>query len=133
MNKRGQVATEYMLLIGVLLVIIAFTSGYAILMYNETISTTQFQSSLKNLSNSINNVYYLGNGNSIAVDFIIPSTVVSIEFENNSIRTESNSFNILVEDLVVVDTNVTGNIPVITGVHKLLVKNINGDVNVSVI
>jgi uncharacterized protein (UPF0333 family) len=133
MNKRGQVAVEYMVLIGVLLLIVAFIAGYAILVYNETISTTQFQSSIKNLSDSVNNVYYLGNGNSMKVEFTIPSNVVSITFQNNTIVTQSNSFNRLVEDLIILDTNVIGDIPIVVGTHDLLIKNINGDVNVGII
>jgi len=133
MERRGQVAIEYMMLIGVLLILIAFLAGYAIMMYNETISTTQFHSSTRNLADSINNVYYLGNGNSMALDFIIPTNVISIAFQDNSIETQITSFGTITNDLIIVDTNVMGSIPIIIGTHKVLVKNINGDVNVSVI
>ena len=133
MGKRGQVAVEYMMLIGVLLILVAFLSGYAFFVYNESIASNQFQSSVKNLADTINNIYYLGNGNSMAFDFMIPSDVISIEFNGRRIITIKNSFGTNVEDTVFVDTNVSGNIPIITGVHSVLVKNINGDVNVSVI
>jgi len=133
MGKRGQVAVEYMMLIGVLLILVAFLSGYAFFVYNESIASNQFQSSVKNLADTINNVYYLGNGNSMAFDFVIPSNVISIEFQNIRILTHVDSFGGDIEDSVFVDTNVTGSIPIIIGTHKVLVKNINGDVNVSVI
>ena len=133
MGKKGQVAVEYMMLIGVLLILVAFLSGYAFFVYNESIASNQFQSSVKNLADTINNVYYLGNGNSMAFDFVIPSNVISIEFQNIRILTHVDSFGGDIEDSVFVDTNVTGSIPIIIGTHKVLVKNINGDVNVSVI
>ena len=133
MNKRGQVAIEYMVLIGVLLTLVAFLSGYAFMVYNETISSSQFKSSTKSLADTINNVYYLGNGNSIAVDFVIPSNVTSIEFNNTQIVTHINSFGVDSKSTVFVDTNVFGNIPIVIGTHKVLVKNINGDVNVFII
>ena len=133
MNKRGQVAVEYMMLIGILLILVAFLSGYAFFVYNESIASNQFISSVKNLADTINNVYYLGNGNSMAFDFVIPSNVISIEFQNTRILTRVDSFGGDIEDSVFVDTNVTGSIPIIIGTHKVLVKNINGDVNVSVI
>ena len=126
-------AVEYMMLIGVLLILVAFLSGYAFFVYNESIASNQFQSSVKNLADTINNVYYLGNGNSMAFDFVIPSNVISIEFQNIRILTHVDSFGGDIEDSVFVDTNVTGSIPIIIGTHKVLVKNINGDVNVSVI
>ena len=133
MGKKGQVAVEYMMLIGVLLILVAFLSGYAFFVYNESITSNQFMSSVKNLADTINNVYYLGNGNSMAFDFVIPSNVISIEFQNIRILTHVDSFGGDIEDSVFVDTNVTGSIPIIIGTHKVLVKNINGDVNVSVI
>ena len=69
----------------------------------------------------------------MAVDFIIPTNVVSIVFQDNSIVTQINSFGTITQDLIIVDTDVTGSIPIIVGTHKVLVKNINGDVNVLVI
>ena len=85
MNKKGQVATEYMLLIGVLLVIVALLSAYSFFVYNETIASKHLNNSLKNLKQGVNNVYYLGNGNSMVVEIIFPNGVSDISLSGSAI------------------------------------------------
>jgi len=133
MSRRGQASLEYLVLIGVLLVIVALLSGYAFFMYRESLDLNQFQSSMRNLKDGINNVYYLGNGNSLVVEVTIPSNVGGITFQNNTILASINSFGSQSTDTIVLDTNVTGEIPIVVGTYDVLVRNINGDINVSVI
>jgi len=131
MNKRGQVATEYMLLIGVLLLIVAVLAAYSFFMYNETIATNHINNSMKDLKQGINNVYYLGNGNSMVVDIILPNGISDISLNGSAIVITKETFNVNSVDTIVTDATLIGSVPATIGSHKILIENINGVVSLS--
>ena len=131
MNKKGQVATEYMLLIGVLLVIVALLSAYSFFVYNETIASKHLNNSMKNLKQGVNNVYYLGNGNSMVVEIIFPNGASDISLSGSAIIVTKETYSVVSTDTIVTDAILFGTLPISIGSHDILIENINGDVNLS--
>ena len=62
-SKRGQVATEYMLLIGFLLAIVGVASAYALFFYIESFKVSEARNTVTLLAETADQVYAWGPGN----------------------------------------------------------------------
>jgi len=140
-SSRGQVATENIMIIGVMLVIISALAGYSFFMYNDSVGNAQVQDSLKELRTAVNNVYALGEGNAIVVEITLPNSVTSTQVggadaEKKAIFITANNFGSETRDFVEVDTNVSGEIsgtPPQAGIYDIIVRNVNGEVTLNVV
>jgi len=127
-NSKGQVATEYLMLVGICLLIIAGVSGYAFTQYQDTISSSQTKEAILGIKEAVNNVYALGNGNALIIKISIPNNISSFTASENALRITTSTFGSLVESTEVVDTNVSGVLPTLAGQYDILVSNNNGAV-----
>jgi len=137
-SSRGQVATENIMIIGVMLVIIAALAGYSFFMYNDSVGNSQVQDSLKELRTAVNNVYALGEGNAIVVEITLPNSVTStqvggVDAEKKAIFITANNFGSETRDFVEVDANVSGTLPTSSGIYDIIVRNVNGEVTLNVV
>jgi hypothetical protein len=131
-GQGAQVATEYLTLIGILLVIIAIFSAYAFFMYNEATANAQVQSSLRELKSAVNTVYSLGEGNTLIAQITLPNNVISMYAQGKAIYLISSGVGGNSEDFVEVDSNVSGSLPNNQGTYDIVVSNVNGAVTLNV-
>ncbi len=130
-NNRGQVATEYLMLVGICLLIIAALTGYAFMQYQDTVSSSQAKETMLEVKEAVNKAYALGNGNAFIIKITIPNNVESFTASDRAVRLTVNLFGSLSESLEEVDTNVSGVLPTRYGPHDILVSNNNGTVILS--
>ena len=130
-SKRAQVATEYIIMLGVLLVVVAGLTGYSLVMYSETVSINQTKDALSDIRTAVNRVYDLGEGNSKIVKISLPNTVTEARVVGKAIYITSTSFGSSVQDLMETDANVHGTLPITQGTHYIEVRAVDGNVSIS--
>jgi uncharacterized protein (UPF0333 family) len=130
-NKKAQVATEYVIMLGVLLTIVAGLAGYSLVMYSETVSLNQTKDALRDLKTAANRVYDLGEGNSKIVEIYFPNGVTEARVVGKAIYVTSTSFGSSVQDFVETDANVHGTLSITQGTHYIEVKAVDGNVSIS--
>lgn len=132
-EKKGQVSIEYLVLVGVSLVIIALLSGYSFVMYSQTIANNQANNALVSLSSAVNEVYSLGEGNSVVTTISRPSGITNFTATGNALIIETNIFGASSTDIFELDSNISGTLPINQGIYDIEVKNSNGIVSLNVI
>lgn len=130
-DKKGQIATEYLVMTGVMLIIIAILAGYGITVYTETVSINQTKDSLEDLKLAANWVYALGEGNSVVVKIILPYGVTDTSVVGKAIYVNATSFGSSYEDFVETDANLHGSIPTSPGIHHIEVRAVDGNVSLN--
>jgi len=132
-QNKGQASVEYLILVGVCLLIITLVSSYSFLMYSTTTTNNEIQTSIKVLENAINEVYSLGEGNSVVVQISFPSDITNITIGNNYLIIQATAFGSTSSSLVEFDSNISGSLPSTEGTYDIEVKNINGVVSLNVV
>ena len=74
-DKKAQVAMEYLVLVGFMLFIISIATAYALFTYYENVKISSVRTTVYDLQKASNQVYALGPGNSIFVEFSLPDGV----------------------------------------------------------
>ncbi len=77
-GKKGQVATEYLIITGFILVIVTVVFVYSFVSNNQNIKTSQANNSLDKLVNKADLVYALGPDNNQFVDITLPWDIQSL-------------------------------------------------------
>lgn len=131
LGGRAQVATEYLLIVGVLLVVVAGLTGYALFMYHEAVAFNQTREALKDLRYAVNRVYDLGEGNSAIVKIVLPNGVTQTRVVGKAIYITLARLGVTSEDFVETNANVHGTLPTQAGIHWIEVKAIDGNVSVN--
>jgi uncharacterized protein (UPF0333 family) len=130
-EKQAQASIEYLMLVGVSLLIIALLAGYSFMVYSQTASNHEIQSTAKELRNAINSVYSLGEGNSVVVQITLPQNISNVTIGNNYLIFETVDLGQKSSSLEEFDANLSGSIPSVWGVYQIQVKNIGGVVNLN--
>jgi len=115
--NRGQVATEYLLAMAVLLGIIAIIAGYSFLTYQETVKMQNISNSLNALGNAAKYVHAAGSGNSILTKIILPEGITSTLVSGNKITVTWKG----VEFANSLDFNLSGTLPITDGTYAIRV------------
>ncbi|PIU21351.1 MAG: hypothetical protein COT15_02755 [Candidatus Diapherotrites archaeon CG08_land_8_20_14_0_20_34_12] len=116
-NNKGQVATEYLFLMAVLLGIIAIIAGYSFLTYQETVKMQNLNSSLNALGNAAKYVKATGSGNSILTKIILPEGITSSNISGGKITIARNG----TDFTNTLDFNLSGTLPIEQGVYTIRV------------
>ncbi len=128
-KSKGQVATEYLILTGTLLLIIAVSATYALTIYNSTISNFHMNDSINEIKEATNYVAALGPGNSLVVEIELPDGVIAGRAENNFIDYNARINNTFEEFLVLVDANISpGTLPTQWGKHWLNISMVGNSI-----
>ncbi|MEK6895225.1 MAG: hypothetical protein AABX48_01775 [Nanoarchaeota archaeon] len=87
-NKNAQISTEYLILVGFVIFVLATAAGFAFF-YTQNISDRvkldQIQGFANKLISSSESVFYAGAPSKITLNAYLPSGIESINIENNSI------------------------------------------------
>lgn len=124
MNSRAQVASEYLSIVSVMLVFLAILVGISLTTYYGTINAQQLTNSLQELEAVANNVFALGNGNSLKATISLPENIESSNVTGNKVGFTVNG----VENFIYMDMNVHGSLPTSSGMHYIKVKAVDGNV-----
>ena len=81
-GKKGQVSTEYLFLLGMLLIIFIPVIIFSFTKVNQEIRDAQLEELVLKLQQSANAIHFLGTGSQEVIDVNIPSTVTGIAASN---------------------------------------------------
>lgn len=125
-NNRGQIASEYLSLIALMLIFLAILVGVSLTTYYSTIKNQQVNDSLEELEFAAENVYSMGNGNSLKARIELPYGV-----EASSVLGRRISFTLsgLEANEIILDMNVHGSLPSEAGIHYIKVQAVDGNVS----
>ena len=132
--KKAQVSSEYVILVGFILAITIpmlivyynFTSGV-----NDQIVSTQLDKVAKSVVDSADTVYFLGEPSQRTIKVYIPVNVKEAILSNRTLiyRMRSTSGD---SDIVGVSAaNMTGNLPVSSGVYLITIKATSNSIQIS--
>ncbi|MEK6972993.1 MAG: hypothetical protein AABW72_03070 [archaeon] len=116
-NEKGQIATEYVISMGVLLAVVAVITSYSFLTYAETMKMQNLSTSLEALGNAAKYVHAAGSGNSMLTKIKIPEGVISSSILGNklSITWKGSDFT------YALDFNLSGSLPIAEGIYTMRV------------
>ena len=128
--KRGQASTEYLFLLGLLLVILIPSVYYAFHHTRQEISQLQMEELSITLQQSINSVYRLGTDSQEVVQVHIPAGVSAIQASSTQevvIKLDAplESSTVTADVVVPVLPQVVGTFDVRPGLHRLVVRALN--------
>jgi uncharacterized protein (UPF0333 family) len=83
-NKKSQIATEYLIMIGLILTIIIVTVAYTLRPQQES-KLSETEKSISSIISTANDVMSLGAGNKIMTKIEIPSGISNIHVNNNAL------------------------------------------------
>ncbi len=122
--RKGQVATEYVALVGILMLVAAPVFYLALSTSTETITTSNTLSSIRDLEEAINTVYAMGPGSRMIVTIAIPPNTIESGVANHTVYIRTRDPNTGRTNDIVITTraNVTGQIPSQQGWYRILVE-----------
>lgn len=138
--KKSQVAMEYIIIVGLVLVILV----PIILLYaryssetNYAVTASKAEVIANEIAKAANSVYFYGEDTQTSIEVDFPSGVESISFSGNeivfSIRTDNGISEIAkVTEVQLTDLSGLGQIPLVPGRKKIIVKSLGDKVAVSV-
>lgn len=129
--KRGQVALEYIILIGALFLALIPIFYYALQQSSQNIRMNEANDFVNTLAATADMVYALGPGSQDRVRVIIPSGVKSISVSGNEILLKLSIFGGVSDIYATTKANLTGELPVRKGICYISVKTLeNGIVQI---
>lgn len=131
MQKKGQLAAEYVIITAFLLVVIAILSTFAYTTYFDTVKHRMLDDSLNALSETINQAYSLGKGTVLFVSINLPDGVTESEALGQRVGFKFETSSGLSDYWNAVDANVSGTLPTSYGPHLMKVHYIDKNVVLS--
>lgn len=119
---KGQAATEYVIIISVILAAVIPIFYYAFSESNRTTRINQASDAVNTLARKAESVYALGTGSRDYVWIAVPTGVNSTLIANGTIRI---SFSNLGDAIAITNVNVTGTIPTEPGTYRIAVEMLN--------
>ena len=129
--KRGQVATEYLLLVGIAFLAIIPIFYYSISSSAKTVRFNEAEDFVTTISKTADRVYALGPGSQDYIKVTIPGDTKEIIFDRNEVILKM-SVNGKISDVFAISrTNLTGSVSTSSGSKHIYVKTLsNGTVEV---
>ena len=127
-DRKGQVSTEYITIVGFLLAVVGIMAAYALVTYNESTKLSQVQSALMKLKNSSENTYAFGPGNKETVKIFLPKGTTGSSVQNNKISFNVDLFGGTQTFEAILDVNVSGTLPSAGGLHHIQVSLVDKNI-----
>ncbi len=116
---RSQVAIEYLMIIAIILVIATPIIYYSLTEANIEIKKNEIESALNDLKNSADTLYTLGPGSKDYIPISLPDGIESVSISSKEILFKIKIFGGISDVFIQTKANVTGNIPIIKGIHYI--------------
>lgn len=134
MDKRGQVAFEYLILTAFLLIVAIILFAYSFFVLIENSKTSVALSSVRSLAAAADQVSVLGAGNSVIVRISVPDNVESITSLGSSINFRLNQLSGQVDVTEYSISDITpASLPNALGVYDVKVEVVDENVVLSVV
>lgn len=125
---KGQVAMEYLLVIGTVFFAVIFFFYYAYSETNKSIQMNMANDVVSTLAKTADMVYSLGPGSQDYVQIEMPGSVKSIDISQKQISMKIKIFGDFSDVFAVTKYNVTGTISIKSGSHYVSIKALDNDV-----
>ena len=119
MGKRGQSSFEYIIIVGVLLIIIIPFFYYAFSESNSNIKLNQADDAVKAIAGAADSVYSLGPGSKQFVYITIPDGVTSTSVTSKTVQLQISIFGGTSDIYATTKANLTGSLPASKGTYRL--------------
>ncbi len=128
---RGQIATEYLIILGVVLLALIPIFYYALSESNRTTRINQASDAVTTIARKAEAVYALGPGSRDYVWISVPSGIDESLVDDGTIRL---SFSDLGDAVAFTNVNVTGTLPTSSGTYRIVIEMLDdvvviGEVN----
>ena len=130
-TAAGQVATEYLILIGILLTALGIMAGYALTTYYETMRIHQATNAVETLASAADQVYALGQGNSTTVPISLPAGITESHVVGNEIYVVLEAFGTTGDIVAETKGPVSGTLPTAEGTYRISVAVVDENVVLS--
>lgn len=117
--KKGQISYEYVMLVGVILVIMIPLFYFSFSKVSDTVRINQAEESVSVLAKAADTVYALGPGSKSYVWITVPSGVVSTSVNNKEILLRLSIFGSISDFHAAAKANVSGSFPFSQGTYKM--------------
>lgn len=128
--KRGQIATEYLILTGVIFLAIIPIFYYALQQSSQNVRMNEANDFVNTLAKTADMVYALGPGSQDYVGVVMPGGVESVSISRNEVLLKVRIFRGTADIFAYSKANLTGSISTTSGSKHVSVKNINGTVQI---
>lgn len=108
---RGQSSFEYIILMGMILVILIPVFYYSTRESSQNINVNQGNDVVNSVANTVNSIYSLGPGNKEYIQVVIPGGIESVNIEGNEVAIKMHAFGDAADIFATTIANVTGQIP----------------------
>ena len=126
--KRGQAAFEYLILVGVLLVILMALFYYVSNYSAQNLKIEQAEDTVQTLAKTAESMYALGPGNRDFIWVNMPGSVSETKVEDNEIMIRLFIFGDYSDFYVRTNADVTGTLPTQKGRYKILIETLDSGV-----
>lgn len=129
--KRGQIATEYIILVGIVFIALIPIFYYAITTSSKNVNFNEAEDLVNSISKTADRVYALGPGSQDYIQINVPGSTEEIIFDRNEVTVKL-LFHEKISDIFARSkTNLTGYISTSSGSKHVYVKTLsNGTVEV---
>lgn len=125
--KRGQIAVEYVLLVGIALLALIPISYYAITESSKNIRMNEASDFVDTLAYTANMVYALGPGSQDYISVTVPGGVKSITFDRNEVEMKMSVSGKDYDVFAASKANLTGSISTSQGTHHVYVRTLDNE------
>ncbi|MFH1376148.1 MAG: class III signal peptide-containing protein [Candidatus Woesearchaeota archaeon] len=126
--KRGQAALEYLILVGVLLVLLITIFNYVFFHSSQNIKIEQAEDSVQTLGKTADTIYTLGPGNRDFVYVNMPGSIKETRIEENLIMIRLTLFGGDSDFYVYTNAQVNGTLPTEKGRYKIKLETLDSGV-----
>ena len=133
-SKKSQISVEYMFIIGfatlitipLLMIYHYYTSDS-----RDSVQTSQALQVARNIVDSAESVYYLGDPSQTTIKANFPGGIQSTNLSNNEVHLKIKVKNGITDIVQVSSVNMSGNLPLTQGIHTLTIRAQDGRVQIS--
>jgi len=130
---RGQVAVEYLMLAGFLLLFVGAFVGFSLTLYYDSVKASALNDSMVSLRDAADKVYSLGKDNVIVVQINLPDDVIGSGVVENNFYFIRNFNGNPSYSYAAVNPQLLGSLPSSQGIYKIAVKALDSNVSFSVV
>ncbi|MBI2672273.1 hypothetical protein HYX16_05040 [Candidatus Woesearchaeota archaeon] len=112
---KGQASFEYVIMVGVVLVLLIPIASYVIYHSSQTIKINQADDAVKSIAKKADTVYALGKGSKSFVSVILPSGIINTSINNNDIIIVLSIYGGKTEIIAHTKANLVGSLPTLKG------------------
>ena len=121
-SKRGQLSSEYVIILGMVFVVLTPILYYALIESNTSIKLNQIDDSINTLVRAVDTVYSIGPGTKKYVWINTPTNIINYSLENKAISLKLLMYGKVSDVFGKTKADLAGEIPLLKGQHRVVVE-----------